>query len=62
MITGHLFFAEDAMFWRAIVQLGLIDEFFREVKTKLDILKASMIKNYVPVGGKLMSFLRLLMY
>ncbi|XP_060598089.1 uncharacterized protein LOC132751892 [Ruditapes philippinarum] len=41
---------EDAMFWRAIVQLGLIDEFFREVKSKLDVLKASMIKNYVPVG------------
>ncbi|KAL4218452.1 Glucocorticoid modulatory element binding protein 2 [Mactra antiquata] len=41
---------EDAMFWRAIVQLGLIDEFFREVKSKLDVLKASMIKNFVPVG------------
>lgn len=41
---------EDAMFWRAIVQLGLIDEFFREVKSKLDVLKASMVKNYVPVG------------
>lgn len=41
---------EDTMFWRAIVQLGLVDEFFREIKAKLDVLKANMIKNYVPTG------------
>jgi hypothetical protein len=53
-INVYFIFTEDAMFWRAIVQLGLIDEFFREVKSKLDVLKASMIKNYVPVGGNVL--------
>lgn len=40
---------DDKMFWKAIVELGLVDEFFREIKAKLDVLKHSMIKNYVPV-------------
>ena len=44
------------MFWRAIVQLGLIDEFFREIKSKLDVLKVSMIKNFVPLTGKSKNF------
>ena len=46
-------FAEDKSFWKAIVELGLVDEFFREIKAKLDGLKHSMIKNYVPIDGKL---------
>lgn len=41
---------EDVMFWRAIVQLGLIDEFFREIKSKLDLLKVTMIKQFVPIS------------
>lgn len=43
---------DDVVFWRAIVQLGLVDEFFREVKARLDVLKANMVKNFVPVDGK----------
>ena len=49
-------FAEDKSFWKAIVELGLVDEFFREIKAKLDGLKHSMIKNYVPIDGKLICF------
>ncbi|KAL3887905.1 hypothetical protein ACJMK2_000292 [Sinanodonta woodiana] len=41
---------DDQMFWKAIVELGLIDEFFREIKSSLDILKNSMIKNFVPLA------------
>lgn len=40
---------DDKLFWKAIVELGLVDEFFREIKSKLDVLKHSMIKNYVPL-------------
>ena len=29
-----------------------MDEFFREIKTKLDILKHNLIKNYVPLEGR----------
>lgn len=39
------------MFWKGIVELGLADSFFREIKTSIDNLKNSMIKNYVPLGG-----------
>ena len=46
------YFIDDKMFWKAIVELGLVDEFFREIKAKLDVLKHSMIKNYVPVEGR----------
>ena len=42
---------DDVLFWRAIVQLGLVDEFFREVKAKLDVLKGEMVKNCVPLEG-----------
>lgn len=45
------------MFWKAIVELGLIDEFFREIKSKLDVLKHNLIKNYVPFEGKFLSIL-----
>lgn len=47
-----LIILDDVMFWRAIVQLGLVDEFFREVKAKLDVLKADMVRNCVPKEGK----------
>lgn len=40
---------DDKMFWKAIVELGLVDEFFREIKSKLDVLKHNLIKNYVPL-------------
>ena len=47
-----LFFIDDKMFWKAIVELGLVDEFFREIKSKLDVLKHNLIKNYVPLEGR----------
>ncbi|KAH3748667.1 glucocorticoid modulatory element-binding protein 1-like isoform X2 [Dreissena polymorpha] len=41
--------SDDVMFWRTIVQLGLIDEFFREIKAKLDVLKGNMVRNCIPL-------------
>lgn len=44
--------SDDVMFWRTIVQLGLIDEFFREIKAKLDVLKGNMVRNCIPLEGE----------
>lgn len=40
---------EDRLLWQGIVELGLIDEFFREIKASLDLLKNTMVKRLVPV-------------
>ncbi|XP_052762931.1 transcription regulator spe-44-like [Mya arenaria] len=37
---------DDVTFWRTIIQLGLSDEFFREIKSHLDTLKGNMVKNW----------------
>ena len=57
IMSFSVLFVEDKMFWKAIVELGLVDEFFREIKSKLDGLKHSMIKNYVPIDGKTHTFI-----
>ncbi|XP_071143043.1 glucocorticoid modulatory element-binding protein 1-like [Mytilus edulis] len=40
---------EDRLLWQGIVELGLIDEFFREIKASLDLLKNTMVKRLVPL-------------
>lgn len=40
---------EDRLLWQGIVELGLIDEFFREIKASLDLLKNTMVKRLVPI-------------
>ena len=57
VIVCLLFSTEDQLFWRAIVQLGLVDEFFREIKSKLDMLKFNMVKNFVNLTGNFYSSL-----
>lgn len=39
---------EDRMLWKGIVELGLVDEFFREIKASLDVLKNRMVRRMVP--------------
>lgn len=41
---------EDRLLWKGIVELGLVDEFFREIKASLDGLKNGMIKRQVPLS------------
>ncbi|XP_060076341.1 uncharacterized protein LOC132555968 [Ylistrum balloti] len=41
---------EDRLLWKGIVELGLVDEFFREIKASLDVLKNGMIKRQVPLA------------
>ncbi|XP_013418388.1 glucocorticoid modulatory element-binding protein 1 [Lingula anatina] len=36
---------ESQLFWRGIMEVGLLDEFFREIKQGLDTLKNSLIKS-----------------
>ncbi|KAK3088803.1 hypothetical protein FSP39_023903 [Pinctada imbricata] len=40
---------EDRLLWKGIVELGLVDEFFREIKASLDILKNNMVRRMVPL-------------
>lgn len=36
---------ESQLFWKGIIELGLADEIFREIKTTLDNLKLNLIRN-----------------
>lgn len=36
---------ESQLFWKGIIELGLADEIFREIKTTLDNLKVNLIRN-----------------
>ena len=42
---------EDQKLWKGITELGLIDEFFREIKANLDVFKNAMVRRYVPLAG-----------
>ncbi|CAI9718986.1 modulatory element-binding 1-like isoform X1 [Octopus vulgaris] len=40
---------ESQLFWKGIIELGLADEIFREIKTTLDNLKHNLIRNQCPL-------------
>ncbi|XP_014770920.1 glucocorticoid modulatory element-binding protein 2 isoform X2 [Octopus bimaculoides] len=40
---------ESQLFWKGIIELGLADEIFREIKTTLDNLKYNLIRNQCPL-------------
>lgn len=42
------------MLWKGIVELGLVDEFFREIKASLDVLKNRMVRRMVPFEGRIL--------
>ncbi|GAB1599709.1 glucocorticoid modulatory element-binding protein 1-like isoform X1 [Argonauta hians] len=41
--------SESQLFWKGIIELGLADEIFREIKTTLDTLKYNLIRNQCPL-------------
>ncbi|XP_029638206.1 glucocorticoid modulatory element-binding protein 1-like isoform X1 [Octopus sinensis] len=41
--------SESQLFWKGIIELGLADEIFREIKTTLDNLKYNLIRNQCPL-------------
>ncbi len=46
-------FADSQTFWQGILQVGLIDDFFREIKYGLDALKHELIRSRGAVDGEL---------
>ncbi|XP_061182858.1 glucocorticoid modulatory element-binding protein 2-like isoform X2 [Saccostrea echinata] len=48
-IQGETTDEEDRTLWKGIVELGLVDEFFREIKASLDVLKNRMVRRMVPL-------------
>lgn len=49
-----MYIVEDRMLWKGIVELGLVDEFFREIKASLDVLKNRMVRRMVPFEGRIL--------
>lgn len=49
-----MYIVEDRMLWKGIVELGLVDEFFREIKASLDVLKNRMVRRMVPFEGRVL--------
>lgn len=45
------------MFWKGIVELGLVDEFFREIKVLFDVFKNRMVRRMVFFEGRVLYLL-----
>lgn len=43
---------EDRQFWIGIMELGLLEHFFREIKITLDIFKSDLVTHQVRASGK----------
>ena len=45
-------FSDSHAFWQGILSVGLVDDFFKEIKYGLDALKGDLIKSHGSPAGK----------
>lgn len=48
---------DSSEFWRSITQIGLLDDFIKEIKSAVDNLKTDLLRNRFPAEGQSQSSL-----